>query len=89
MARALFRNKNTICLDEPTSSLDKKTANNVIKQIIQEFNKSKIICISHEVDQLKLFDKILIFKKGKLVDEGNYEYLSRESEIFQNMISLV
>lgn len=56
IARALYRKSNIIILDEPTSSLDEKNKNLIVKLINDEINKSNnitVIVITHSND----FDK--------------------------------
>jgi ATP-binding cassette, subfamily B, bacterial PglK len=55
IARALYRKSNVIIMDEPTSSLDKKNKNLIVKLInkINKSNKITVIVITHTND----FDK--------------------------------
>jgi len=59
IARALYRDSDILILDEPTSSLDKKTEKKIISIINNLKNKKTIILISHNIDNLKMCDKII------------------------------
>ena len=59
IARALYKKSKIIILDEPTSSLDKKTELILNKLIFNLSNKITIIFISHKTDNLVNCDKII------------------------------
>lgn len=65
LARALYRNKDILLLDEVTSSLDKATAREVEKNILALENKT-VISVSHKLfaDIAMQYDKILILHNG-------------------------
>jgi ABC-type multidrug transport system fused ATPase/permease subunit len=87
IARALYHASDLIVLDEATAALDVNTENN-ITQAINKLKKDKtIIAIAHRLSTLKQADYLLFFDKGRLVDKGNFEYLSKYSE-FQRFIKL-
>ncbi len=66
IARALYKNKNVLILDEITSNLDGKTENKII-EIINNLKKQKtIIMISHNTNILKSCDKILEIVDGQV-----------------------
>tara|TARA_B100000212_G_C27374761_1_gene534211 strand:+ start:24 stop:1739 length:1716 start_codon:yes stop_codon:yes gene_type:complete len=68
IARALYKKKQIIILDEPTSALDNETES-LIFQIISKLNKSiTIIFISHKMNNLELFNKIINLKELKKSD---------------------
>ena len=69
IARALYHDKNFLILDEPTSSLDKDTAEKIIQELVN--NKSKyhnIIIISHSENVLKYCDKILRIEHNRIIE---------------------
>jgi len=65
IARALYKNKEIIILDEATNALDKKNEN----FIFETLNKIKgltLIFISHNEELIKRCDQVLFIKDGKL-----------------------
>ena len=75
LARAFLKNAPVIILDEATSSLDFQTENQ-IEESLRKIAKGKTIIIAtHKISQLKEVDKILVFDKGLLVEEGSFEDL--------------
>lgn len=65
IARALYKNKEIIILDEATNALDKKNE----KFIFETLNKIKgltLILISHNEELIKKCDQVLFIQNGKL-----------------------
>ncbi len=58
IARALYKNKNILILDEPTSSLDEDSKKEIIENIKNLKNLKTIITISHDMSVLENFDSI-------------------------------
>ncbi len=86
IARAFLKNSPILLLDEITSSLDKMTSKS-IKNSFHDLSKNKTcITITHKLEDLKSFDRIILIDNGKLIVEGNHKTLSKESKIYQNLI---
>jgi ABC-type multidrug transport system fused ATPase/permease subunit len=70
LLRFLFNKHKAIILDEPTSSLDKKNKEKVIK-LIQELEKNKtIILITHDKELLKYTKRTIELKNGKIIKDN-------------------
>ncbi len=66
IARSLYFNKKVIILDEPTSSLDNKSSNKIIK-MLNKLKKNKIIIlVTHSSSVAKASDKVYNIDKGVL-----------------------
>lgn len=66
IARALYNKPSLLVLDEPTSSLNKEMALEVLNSINLLKNKLSIVLISHQVDTLRICDKIYCVKNRKV-----------------------
>jgi len=64
IARALYNNAEIFLLDEATSSLDKKNAKQIISEILAISSNKTVIAISHDINILDKFDKIIEIKEG-------------------------
>lgn len=75
MARALYRRRNVIVLDEPTAALDALAED----QMYQEFNEmvegKTSIFISHRLSSTRFCDRIALFEDGQVIEEGTHEQL--------------
>ncbi len=58
IARALYKNKKILILDEPTSSLDEISKKEIIDNIKNLKNSNTIIVISHDISVLENFESI-------------------------------
>jgi len=83
IARALYRNPELLVFDEATSALDNLTEKKVINSLQDIGNKMTIIMIAHRLSTVKLCDQIHVFKNGKIVSSGNYNYLIENCPYFQ------
>ena len=63
IARALYRRKPILILDESTSALDALTEEKVLNSIFQTYKDLTILMVTHKVKNLKFFDKVITLKE--------------------------
>lgn len=81
IARAIYKNAPIIIFDEATSSLDSMTEKKIIDQLFLEFGANKtFIIIAHRVSTLKNSDRVLVFEKGRIIEEGKYHDLIKNKK---------
>lgn len=68
-----------------TSSVDAKTELKIYEQLFQTFGEKAILSTLHRLHLLPKFDYIYVMDKGRIVDEGTFDYLFAQSEVFQEM----
>lgn len=54
LARAILNKAPIVILDEPTTGLDEKNAKEVVQNLMDEFSKSLVVVISHQMDIIEL-----------------------------------
>src|SRR5690554_467304 len=82
---AFMNDAKLLILDEPTSGLDPLMRNKFIELVLEEKKAGKTIFMSsHLFDEIeKTCDKVLIIKKGRIVQESNLKTLkSQERKCF-------
>lgn len=85
IARAILKNSSIILLDEATSSLDSESEV-IIQKAIENLTKNKTtIIIAHRLSTVIGCHKILVFDNGRIVAEGNHEFLVNNSQIYKSL----
>lgn len=79
IARAILKNAQILILDEATSALDSLTEKDVQDTMDILMQGRTTIVIAHRLSTLSGMDRIIVFKEGKVVEDGTHdELLSRE-----------
>ncbi len=86
IARLLLKSPELIILDEATSALDNTNEAKIQSNLTESFRSKTIIIIAHRLTTLKDCDRILVFDKGRIVQEGTYQGLSRQEGLFRNFL---
>ena len=87
-ARVAIRNPHVLILDEATSSLD-VTTEALIQEALEHLliNRSAII-IAHRLSTIRNVDKILVLKRGELVESGNHDELLEAEGLYASLYKL-
>lgn len=75
IARAMLANAPILLLDEATSALDSVTEGYIQESIEKLIEKRTTIVIAHRLSTLAKMDRILVFKQGKIIEEGSHQNL--------------
>ncbi|MNW40289.1 Toxin RTX-I translocation ATP-binding protein [compost metagenome] len=75
IARALFRRHKLIVLDEPTAAIDPIEETEVYKRFAEISRDKTAIIVTHRLGSVKLADRIMVMKQGRLVEQGTHEEL--------------
>jgi ATP-binding cassette subfamily B protein len=85
IARAILKNAPILILDEATSALDSVTEN-LIQESLKELMQNKTtIVIAHRLSTLLNMDRILVFEKGKIVEDGTHSELMLKSGSYKKL----
>jgi len=75
IARALYHDRQILILDEATSSLDKENEKKIF-QTISKLKKDKtIIMVTHNTNNLKMFDRVISVKDKKIYIKNNKQII--------------
>lgn len=88
ISRCLYRDTPIIILDEPTAALDFRSEIEIYNQFNEFFIDKAVIFISHRLTVTKFTDKILVFKSGKLIEEGSHENLISQNGLYEELFHL-
>lgn len=87
IAGILAMSPSIIILDESTSMLDPR-GRKEINELIRELKKDKemtIISITHDIEEAKNADRILLLNKGEIVGDGQPETLLMNEKLLQDL----
>lgn len=87
IARAVLGHPDILIFDEATSALDNISERH-IQQAMEDLMKTHtVIIVAHRLSTIKNVDRILVFDKGKVVQEGTYDELSAQEGEFKNLLN--
>jgi ATP-binding cassette subfamily B protein len=86
IARAFLADSPILILDEATSSLDSESEVLIQKAMERLMVGRTTIVIAHRLSTVRSLDRLLVFDKGKIVEEGTHEQLvKREGGIYRRL----
>lgn len=87
LARAFYRKAPVLILDEPTAAIDAKAEYEIFNNIFKEHDGHSALIVSHRFSTVRKADRILVFKKGRLHEEGTHEELMKNHSLYHEMFS--
>ena len=88
VARALCHNMPLIILDEPTSTLDPVSEENIYNVISTHKGDKTVIMVSHRLSGAMSADKIIVIDDGMIAGVGTHQELMKDCEIYSKMFNL-
>ncbi|HOC17345.1 MAG TPA: NHLP bacteriocin export ABC transporter permease/ATPase subunit [Vicinamibacterales bacterium] len=85
IARALVRRPRLIFFDEATSALDNRTQE-IVSRSLERMNATRLV-IAHRLSTIRHADRIFVVDRGRLVQEGSFDELSRQPGLFAQLIA--
>jgi len=87
-ARALAHNPRFLILDEATSSVDTKTEMLIREALNRLLSGRTALVIAHRLSTIQHADRILVFHKGRLREQGAHQELLAERGIYYRLYQL-
>jgi len=85
IARAMVKNAPILILDEATSSLDSVTESYIQDSLAKLMQNKTTIVIAHRLSTLSMMDRILVFDRGRIVEEGSHAALLNKKGLYERM----
>jgi ATP-binding cassette subfamily B protein len=87
-ARAAIRDPRVLVLDEATASLDVGTEALIQDALDRLLENRTAIIIAHRLSTIRNVDRILVLKRGQLVESGNHEELLEHNGLYASLYKL-
>ena len=75
IARCCYRNHDFIILDEPTGNLDPLAESEILTKYMRMAENKTVIMVTHRISAASLADRIIVFEKGKIKEDGTHQEL--------------
>ena len=85
IARAILKNAPILILDEATSQLDSVTESLIQESLWELMQNKTTIVIAHRLSTLLHMDRILVFDKGKIVEDGTHSELLVKAGLYKHL----
>ncbi|MFB8788982.1 MAG: ABC transporter ATP-binding protein [Potamolinea sp.] len=87
-ARAAIRDPSILVLDEATASLDVGTEALIQEALDRLLEKRTAIIIAHRLSTIRNVDRILVLKRGQLVESGSHDELLQQDGLYASLYKL-
>lgn len=87
-ARALYRDAPILILDEATANIDSETESRLQKALGAAIEGRTAIMVAHRLSTIRKVDRIVVFHKGRIVEQGTHDELVRENGIYARLYRL-
>ncbi|MBI3988295.1 MAG: ABC transporter ATP-binding protein [candidate division NC10 bacterium] len=88
LARALAGDPDIVILDEATSSVDPETEYLLQKAVAKVLDGRTALIIAHRLSTIHHVDRIFVFHKGELREEGTHQELLQQDGIYARLYRL-
>jgi len=83
-----MRDAQVLILDEPTAALDARAEYEVFVRFAELTKDRMAVLISHRFSTVRMADRILVLKDGRLVDDGTHDALLARGGLYAELFSL-
>ena len=88
LARAYMKDADIMVLDEPTSALDAQAEYDVFERFIGLTEGKTSIIISHRFSTVRMANRILVLKDGKIAEIGTHQELMENPQTYSRLFHL-
>ncbi|WP_150304886.1 ABC transporter ATP-binding protein [Pseudomonas saliphila] len=85
IARAFLKNAPILLLDEATSALDSQSEAEIQVALNALVQNRTVIAVAHRLSTLSSFDRIIVLRNGKLMEEGSPQELRSRKGEFESL----
>jgi ATP-binding cassette, subfamily B, multidrug efflux pump len=87
-ARALYRDAPILILDEATANIDSDTESRLQRALEELLRGRTAIIIAHRLSTIRRTDRIVVFHKGRVVEQGSHDELLELGGLYSKLHEL-
>jgi ATP-binding cassette, subfamily B, bacterial len=87
IARAFLKDAPILLLDEATSALDSESEEAIREALGRLMRGRTVIAIAHRLSTLRNFDRVIVLKNGKIIEDGQPACLMRKDGHYGNLVA--
>ncbi len=87
IARAFLTDPRILILDDSTSAIDSATEDQIQRAMRRISSQRTTFIITHRLSQIRWADRILVLRRGELVDQGTHEELMARSPDYRRIFT--
>ncbi|GHD98477.1 hypothetical protein GCM10010339_05810 [Streptomyces alanosinicus] len=87
-SRAIYRRPELLILDEPTSQMDARGEHQIFEKIRSGASDRITIVVTHQLENTKIADRILVMEHGRITEQGRYDELAHSGGLFADLLAL-
>lgn len=87
IARGIYRNRDIIVLDEPTSAIDPLEETNLYNKFSEISEGKTSLIVTHRIGLSKIADRIIVMNQGKIEQIGSFQELMEVDGLFKEMFT--
>ncbi len=88
IARALLKNPRVLILDDSTSSVDTETEAQIRDALDRLMKDRTTFIIAHRIQSVMKADLILVFDKGKIIQQGTHDSLIKTDGMYREIFDI-
>ena len=88
IARAVLKNAPILVFDEATSALDSENEKHIQDSLAKLMKGKTVIAVAHRLSTLREMDRILVFDKGKIIEEGSHDELLQRGKKYAKLFKM-
>ena len=87
IARALITDPRILILDDSTSAIDSATEDDIQRAIRRVLEGRTTLLITHRLSQIRWADRVVVLRKGELVDQGSHDELLQRCDLYRRIFA--